>query len=346
MSSVSLARKARTTELLARGLRAGSCETRARLVRPCETGTMPQGRRGHADELATAPMIDEMRGALSWTSLQPEDAASCTGHASIVSTSLQGMSLGNARCGSVVVRRALRLQETIEPGKRDLSGCMVWPTAVLASRLLEERPVLVHGARVVELGAGVGLLGITAALCCASRVVVTDGGAAQTLELLRQNTLRAAKKHKLRNLECHPTAIRWGAGQCEDAACTAGLLHRYGAFDVVLASDVLYPGSQPTAFFAMARELLGGEGVLLLALAARPALPPGWRFVQEVFAAAAGASLQCMPDLTPVVQKKAGSVRAVLFFQRGDDCAGDRCKLDTTRQGNQTAFERIYNQCI
>ena len=88
------------------------------------------------------------------------------------------------------------MQDTITP-QRDLSGCIVWPMAVIASRLLEEQPALVRGARVVELGAGVGLLGITAALCCTTRVIVTDGGSAQTLELLRENALREAKNHRL-----------------------------------------------------------------------------------------------------------------------------------------------------
>ena len=278
-------------------------------------------------------VTDELNSVLQWMSLQ-----ACP--------NLEAWEVQVCGC-PVTLQRAQgnNVHDTVTPS-RDLTGHMVWPCAKLATRNLELRPNLVHASSVIELGSGCGLVGITAALCGAKQVVVTDGDATHTLDLLRQNTSRVAKRHKLQNLECHPTALRWGVGQQEDLVCTAELLHQYGAFDIVLASDVLYPGSQPTAFFAMARNLLEDDGTLMLALAARPALPPGWRFVHEVFEAAACAGLYCIPDSSPLLVKSAQSIRAVLYFGCDGKSANDRCDLGTAklRQRNRAAFERIYNR--
>ena len=50
----------------------------------------------------------------------------------------------------------------------------VWGSALLLARWLMQRPDTVRGRHVAELGAGVGLPSLTAALCEAASVVVTD----------------------------------------------------------------------------------------------------------------------------------------------------------------------------
>ena len=66
------------------------------------------------------------------------------------------------------------------------TGATVWDSAIaLANLLASHEPSLVHGRRVVELGAGCGLPGIAAARVGASRVVLTDR--AELVPLLRRN---------------------------------------------------------------------------------------------------------------------------------------------------------------
>ena len=51
---------------------------------------------------------------------------------------------------------------------------VLWPSAIAASEELARQPELTKGARVVELGAGLGLPGIVAGLCGAESVLLTD----------------------------------------------------------------------------------------------------------------------------------------------------------------------------
>ncbi|CAK0826740.1 unnamed protein product [Prorocentrum cordatum] len=56
----------------------------------------------------------------------------------------------------------------------DATGGLVWPSAHALSAHLCARPELVRGRRVVELGAGTGLVGLVAAALGAEEVVLTD----------------------------------------------------------------------------------------------------------------------------------------------------------------------------
>jgi predicted nicotinamide N-methyase len=56
----------------------------------------------------------------------------------------------------------------------ELRQAEVWGSALLLSCWLMRRPETVRGRHVAELGAGVGLPSLTAALCDAASVVVTD----------------------------------------------------------------------------------------------------------------------------------------------------------------------------
>lgn len=51
---------------------------------------------------------------------------------------------------------------------------VLWPSAIAVSEELARQPELVQGARVVELGSGLGLPGIIAGLCGADSVLLTD----------------------------------------------------------------------------------------------------------------------------------------------------------------------------
>eukprot|EP00873_Tetraselmis_striata_P033106 jgi/Tetstr1/453370/TSEL_040359.t1 len=65
-------------------------------------------------------------------------------------------------------------------------GWQLWPAARVLADLLVASPALVHGKRVLELGAGCGLCGLVAAALGASAVELTDG-AEQVVAHLRRN---------------------------------------------------------------------------------------------------------------------------------------------------------------
>src|SRR3954453_426047 len=96
----------------------------------------------------------------------------------------------------------------------------LWPSGVALAR--EIAPRSLRGARVVELGCGLGLPSLAAA-CAGGRVLATDW-AAPALDLLRENAAR-------NEVEVELARVDWTRPQA--------LLDR-APFDLVLAADVLY----------------------------------------------------------------------------------------------------------
>ena len=78
----------------------------------------------------------------------------------------------------------------LEETNAEISGRRVWPGSALLSLAMCDPScapeVNFSGATVLELGAGSGLVGITAARLGAARVVITDGDQT-SVDLARQN---------------------------------------------------------------------------------------------------------------------------------------------------------------
>lgn len=163
----------------------------------------------------------------------------------------------------------------------DLTGLMPWHGGRLIAQLLGDRPHLVRGARVGELGCGAGLLAAVAAAAGGATAVVATDGVDAVLPLARENVGAAAAVATPTAPPCaHDAALlRWG-----DATHEADVLRRLAAlspgaalgsagarFDLLLASEVFYIhrgdtsgrgiADQAAALFACARRLLrGGDG--------------------------------------------------------------------------------------
>ncbi len=123
----------------------------------------------------------------------------------------------------------------------------LWPSAVaLARRTAREN---LTGRRVIELGCGVGLPTV---------VALASGGAEVTATDHYETALDFVRYNARVNLGGHEPEVRlldWHAPE-------AGGL---GAFDVVLAADVLYEARNVQALAALIPALLAPDGELLLA---------------------------------------------------------------------------------
>jgi predicted nicotinamide N-methyase len=124
----------------------------------------------------------------------------------------------------------------------------VWPSGVALARMLAQRSL--GGVRVVEVGCGLGLPSLAAALAGA-RVLATDWSPA-AIELLAENAERNA-------VRIEAAVVSWTEPE--------ELLAR-APFDLVLASDVLYERRNVEPLTALLPRL--GREVLL----ADPGRPP------------------------------------------------------------------------
>lgn len=113
----------------------------------------------------------------------------------------------------------------------DTTGTRIWDAGRVLSTVLSERDCT--GLRVLELGAGTGVGGLTAAAAGAAHVVLTDGAAA-TMPLLAENVETNGLSERVR---C--ARMRWG---WEDEMDTVAAL---GPFDLICGSDLLCACSLP-----------------------------------------------------------------------------------------------------
>ena len=120
----------------------------------------------------------------------------------------------------------------------DSCGGIVWESAFCLAQLLQrDGGKRVRGKRVIELGAGAGLLGMSAAKLGAESVVLTDHPSA--MPLLRRNVERnfpndTAVSNEKTRVSCLP--LDW----LDDAHLSAVATCAQGPFDVALAADVVF----------------------------------------------------------------------------------------------------------
>jgi predicted nicotinamide N-methyase len=128
----------------------------------------------------------------------------------------------------------------------------LWPSGVALARYVAGH---VHdGARVLELGCGLALPSIAAALAGA-RVLATDWSP--------EAIVVAAENARRNGLEVETARCSW--------ADPAQLVAR-APWDVVLAADVLYEGRDVPLLLALLPQLVDGRGEVLLADPRRPRL--------------------------------------------------------------------------
>ena len=128
------------------------------------------------------------------------------------------------------------------------AGDIVWPAGLAFSRLLAHCPSFVSNARAVELGSGLGAVGLTAAASGAASVLMTDFDE----DVLGLASLGAAENGVEQKVST--ARLDWSTG-AEAAKTLPG-----GPFDLVLAADVLYAEENALNIARLLPELLQEEG--------------------------------------------------------------------------------------
>ena len=141
-------------------------------------------------------------------------------------------------------------------------GLMLWESAIALAQHLDEKPALVTGKSVLELGAGLGLTGVIASYLGAT-VTQTDHDEAALTACARTAALNGI------------TNITRQTGDWHDPA----------RYDVILGADIGYDGSDHAALLTVFARALTPGGTILLADPGREKQPAfvararsaGWR---------------------------------------------------------------------
>jgi predicted nicotinamide N-methyase len=132
----------------------------------------------------------------------------------------------------------------------------LWPSGIALARVVRRRDV--EGLRVLELGCGLGLPSIVAALGGA-RVLATDWSP-EGLEVAEMN---AARNHA----DLETALVSWAGAEP---------LVRSAPWDLVLGADLLYERRNVDQLLSLLPRL-GGEILL-----AEPGRPPAARFLEQI----------------------------------------------------------------
>ncbi len=143
----------------------------------------------------------------------------------------------------------------------------VWPSAPVLAQFAAEHPRVRPGARVLELGCGLGLAGL-AAMARGADVFFTD---------YALDALRFAQLNALANVgRAARTALMDWRAPCLNAE-----------FEVILASDVAYERRFFAPLLDACVKLLAADGVVLLS-------EPNRRIAREFFGLAEERGLRCI----------------------------------------------------
>ena len=158
----------------------------------------------------------------------------------------------------------------------DPSWASVWPAAATLASYVAATPSLVKGRRIAELGAGLGIAGLTAAKMGAETVTLVDREALALHCAMSTAAVCGLPTGPVPDGSDDAKAF-YGDEASEDGGVVSASMMDWGqvadnglCVDVVLASEVLYDPSESASLAACVAKLLrgaggeGGGGTLLL----------------------------------------------------------------------------------
>eukprot|EP00439_Symbiodinium_sp_Y106_P080128 s616_g18.t2 len=131
------------------------------------------------------------------------------------------------------------------------TSSVIWPAASRLAEYLCDHPELLRDRSVLELGAGLGLVGAACAAAGAKPVLVTD--CERALPLLERNQALLAEDSIILKV----SRLEWGLAE-DHARILEGSSYRGhpGGFDLVLGSDIILSSFELDKLFESCRALL------------------------------------------------------------------------------------------
>ena len=113
------------------------------------------------------------------------------------------------------------------------TGVTLWQAAPRLADYIQAHPAVCIGKSVLELGAGLGLVGMTAVLVGGKDVLITDGDT-HALQKLRENVQQNCGEdiNTIDAIRCKQ--LLWGSPYMEQ------FLDQHGRFDTILGADIIY----------------------------------------------------------------------------------------------------------
>jgi predicted nicotinamide N-methyase len=147
------------------------------------------------------------------------------------------------------------------------TGLTLWRAApILCNHLISNSESLVKNKTILELGAGMGLCGLLAAILGASTVFLSDGDS-DSLSNMRGNIERNVDLIPS-SASLHSLQLKWGL-KLEEFKRKCNLQTSDGRFDLIMGSDIIYVESILDPLFETVEALLCPSGSFVLAYARR-----------------------------------------------------------------------------
>ena len=141
------------------------------------------------------------------------------------------------------------------------TGVTLWKASPRLAKYLQENSVVCKGKSVLELGAGLGLCGITAHYLGAKSMLMTDADT-QTLQKMRENVRQNCPLGDVITTTNNPAIdcrqLMWGSPHMEKFS-------EHEKYDTILGADVIYThGSIQPLFDTVAFLLMKPHGIFIL----------------------------------------------------------------------------------
>ncbi|KAG5188594.1 putative methyltransferase-domain-containing protein [Tribonema minus] len=183
-----------------------------------------------------------------------------------------------AQAGSAVVTLSIKCDWGVGIGGH------LWSCAMLMIRYMQQERELfsriLDGARVLELGAGTGMLSLaSAALYDPRSIIITDQ--LSHIDICQHNVDRNSHNMFNKSLEIEARAFSWGDGNVPALISSDSAERGAASFDVVLGADLAYFSHLYQPLIAALVDVVGPKTVVFLGVTKADTDPTFFRLLDE-----------------------------------------------------------------